>query len=403
MEQFLDKEWKDLRALFKSGVHVDDAGLEAILDLAPDAMQGIDSVSKEKLADAGIKTLYDLSQADVEAVAARDVDKTVLKKWVRKASIIVNYVQNPLTKKKLLLIGLDYAGKTSLLSVLKKDLSSINDLLPTKGASRDGVEFFGIPIITWDLGGQALYRKDYLDAKKSKLFFSETDVVFFIIDIQDEARFEEALNYYSDMLNIYKEILNEHPTIIVLFHKVDPDNQQIDELMARIAKLEVKIADISTEVDFAPTFATTSIYDKNSVFVAFSLGIRTISRTAKFINSLLEEYAVKTNAKAAVLMSSEGEVFAQNGVTREYIELVTQNGMLLDTMLRFNLIKGFNSESNPILRFSDNGVYLIGTEISSHLDRKVFLWLLVDNLADFTGMSAYFKKEVEPLLNLFII
>ncbi len=404
MDQFIEKSFeKDLRALFKKDVRVDNKSLHKVLDLGVEKLMGIDAVSRDILEEAGIKTIYDLSQA---AAAIGDkklsIDSTILKKWIRKAKIIVNYVQNPLTKKKLVLAGLDFAGKTSLLSVLKKDYSVIQDLMPTKGAQRDGVEFFGIPIITWDLGGQALYRNEYLDSGKSKLFFSDTDVLFYVIDVQDDKRYDEALDYYGKMLASYKS-LGEKPSLIVLFHKLDPQIKEQEHVMQRIAKLQVDIANVSTDNEFSPIFASTSIYDKNSVFVAFSLGIRNISQTAELVASLLEEYTVKANGKASVLLSSEGEVFAQTGVTKEYIELVTQNGLLIDTLVKFDISKGFKLERNPVLKFSDNEMYLIGHHISSQMGRTVYLWLLLQNLMDFTSTLAFFRNEVEPLLNLFII
>lgn len=402
MDHFLEKDWeKDLRALFKSDIDIDNESLAEILDLPVDSLQGIDTVSKDKLLSAGVKTIYDLSQLSLEKVKLA-MDKSIIKKWVRKAKIIINYVQNPLTRKKLLLVGLDYAGKTSLLSVLKKDYSAIQDLLPTKGAQRDGVEFFGIPIITWDLGGQALYRKDYLNNKKYKLYFSETDVLFYVIDVQDQQRYQESIAYYGDMLAAYKK-LDEKPTVIILFHKLDPSLQEIEKFMRSIAELQVQIADISTEHDFSPIFANTSIYDKNSVYSAFSLGIRNISETAGLVTQLLEDYCIKTNGSAAVLLSSDGEVFAQTGVTKEYIELVTQNGLLLDTLLSFNVTKGFNPEKQPVVKFSDNEKYVIGLHVSTKLNKNIFVWLLVKNLIDFTSSVNFFKNEVEPLLNLFII
>jgi GTPase SAR1 family protein len=359
MDQFVEKSFdKDLRALFKKDVRVDNKSLHKVLDLTVDKLQGIDVVSKDKLEEAGVKTIYDLSQAAASEKKIA-IDPTILKKWIRKAKIIVNYVQNPLTKKKLVLAGLDFAGKTSLLSVLKKDYSVIQDLMPTKGAQRDGVEFFGIPIITWDLGGQALYRNEYLDSGKSKLFFSDTDVLFYVVDVQDDKRYDETLDYYGKMLASYKN-LGEKPSLIVLFHKLDPQIKEQEHVMQRIAKLQVDIANVSTDNEFSPIFASTSIYDKNSVFVAFSLGIRNISQTAELVASLLEEYTVKANGKASVLLSSEGEVFAQTGVTKEYIELVTQNGLLIDTLVKFDISKGFKLEKNPVLKFSDNEMYADG-------------------------------------------
>nr|MDO8118608.1 ADP-ribosylation factor-like protein [Candidatus Sigynarchaeota archaeon] len=208
MESFIEKDFdKDLRPLFKGNVRIDSKALKKVLDLGVDALQGMDPKSKDLLVEKGIKTIYDLSQVIPEQLS---LDQTFLKKWSRKAKIICNYVENPLTKRKLMLVGLDFAGKTSLLSVLKKDYSIIQELMPTKGAQRDNVEFFGIPIVVWDLGGQHLYRMEYIDEKKSKLFFSDTDVVFFVIDVQDEKRYPEAIAYYNQMLKAYVN-LGEEP------------------------------------------------------------------------------------------------------------------------------------------------------------------------------------------------
>ncbi|MBD3187251.1 hypothetical protein GF325_10510 [Candidatus Bathyarchaeota archaeon] len=83
--------------------------------------------------------------------------------------------------------------------------------------------------------------------------------------------------------------------------------------------------------------------------------------------------------------------------------MVTNNGLVIDSLLKFNVGKGLSIEKNPVLKFSDNEMYLIGHYISSNLNKTVFLWLLIQNLADFTSSVAFFKKEVEPLLTLFII
>ncbi len=400
MESFIEKDFdKDLRPLFKGNVRIDNKALKKVLDLNVDSLQGMDQKSKDMLAEGGIKTIYELSQAIPEQ---HPVDQTFLKKWSRKARIITNYIENPLTKRKLMLVGLDFAGKTSLLSVLKKDYSIIQELMPTKGAQRDNVEFFGIPIVVWDLGGQNLYRMEYLDEKKSKLFFSDTDVIFFVIDVQDEKRYGEATDYYDRMLKAYVS-LGEEPSLIILFHKLDPSLRDQEAFMQRIAKLQLEIAEISTSHGVSPVFSTTSIYEKNSVFIAFSQGIRNISQTAALVASLLEEYCLKANGKAAVLLSSEGEVFAQTGVTKEYIELVTNNGLLIDTLVKYNVNKGLTLEKNPVLKFTNNELYLIGHHISTSFNRTVYLWLLLQNLIDFTSTLSFFKKEVEPLLNLFIV
>ena len=91
----------------------------------------------------------------------------------------------------ILVIGLDHAGKSTMLEYMKGQYSKQASLppdriTPTVGMNIAKFTYSGSNIMMWDLGGQlkmrALWEKYYDDA----------DGVIFIVDAADPARFEEA-------------------------------------------------------------------------------------------------------------------------------------------------------------------------------------------------------------------
>ena len=103
---------------------------------------------------------------------------------------------------KILLMGLDEAGKTSILLSMSGDYEP-SKIRPTLGAERSEINVLGFPIIRWDLGGQEQYRSNYLQ-RRSRIL-DDTDLLFYVVDIANKARYKEALMYYNDILNYFQE------------------------------------------------------------------------------------------------------------------------------------------------------------------------------------------------------
>ena len=55
---------------------------------------------------------------------------------------------------KLVMAGLDFAGKTSILKILEGSYSDLDQIKPTLGSERTEWDILGFKIINWDLGGQ---------------------------------------------------------------------------------------------------------------------------------------------------------------------------------------------------------------------------------------------------------
>ncbi len=168
-------------------------------------------------------------------------------------SMIVNS-SGPLTK--LIFAGLDSAGKTTIYKATMKEVpvDELKDSRPTRGIDRDISDFMDLDFSVWDLGGQQSYRETYLSKPE---IFNSTKALIFVLDIQDVDRFEEAYQYYLDIMNILINV-EPRPKVYVLFHKFDPDKAaKLRSHFFRATKL-FRQADKITGMKF--TGFATSIY-----------------------------------------------------------------------------------------------------------------------------------------------
>lgn len=111
---------------------------------------------------------------------------------------------NPEKELRILLLGLDNAGKTTLLKHLASE--DVNQVTPTAGFNIKSVSADGLKLNVWDIGGQAKIRPYW------KNYFDNTDVLIFVIDSADHARAEEAVNELIDIMD--HEKLKSVPILI---------------------------------------------------------------------------------------------------------------------------------------------------------------------------------------------
>ena len=95
------------------------------------------------------------------------------------------------TEVQILIIGLDYAGKTTLLEQMKGLYSStagipLDKIPPTVGLNIGRMDVGGCRVIFWDLGGQVNLRSIW------DHYYSEAQGLLFLVDAADPARFAEA-------------------------------------------------------------------------------------------------------------------------------------------------------------------------------------------------------------------
>jgi len=94
---------------------------------------------------------------------------------------------------RILMVGLDAAGKTTILYKLK--LGEIVTTIPTIGFNVETVQYKKINFTVWDVGGQDKIRPLW------RHYFQNTQGLIFVVDSNDRERIQEASEELQKMLN----------------------------------------------------------------------------------------------------------------------------------------------------------------------------------------------------------
>ncbi|XP_034050543.1 ADP-ribosylation factor 1-like [Thalassophryne amazonica] len=114
---------------------------------------------------------------------------------------------------RILMVGLDAAGKTTILYKLK--LGEIVTTIPTIGFNVETVEYKNISFTVWDVGGQDKIRPLW------RHYFQNTQGLIFVVDSNDRERVNEAREELSRMLS--EDELRE-AVLLVFANKQDLPN-----------------------------------------------------------------------------------------------------------------------------------------------------------------------------------
>merc|ERR1719284_2318406 len=93
---------------------------------------------------------------------------------------------------RILMVGLDAAGKTTILYKLK--LGEVVTTIPTIGFNVETVEYKNINFTVWDVGGQDKIRKLW------RYYYQNTQGLIFVVDSNDRDRIEDAREELFKML-----------------------------------------------------------------------------------------------------------------------------------------------------------------------------------------------------------
>ncbi len=209
---------------------------------------------------------------------------------------------------KVLLTGLDKAGKSSFLMGIRRRYSEIIKALPTRGVERSEENIFeeqNSVISLWDLGGQKQYRERFLE--QSKVYLYNVDLIFFFIDIQEVERIEEALELFRKIIDSLID-LDEFPPIVVCLNKFDPDLKGSKEIFKN---LEIIADEIEKNSDrFLIKIFQTSIFNHWSLVTAYSFGLSQLSPNRELFRNQLKKFAKKTNSDAILLLNENGIILS---------------------------------------------------------------------------------------------
>jgi len=94
---------------------------------------------------------------------------------------------------RILILGLDNAGKTTLLYRLK--IGEVVTTVPTIGFNVESVAYKNLNFNVWDLGGQTSIRPYW------RCYYANTAAVVFVVDATDKDRISTAAEELSAMLD----------------------------------------------------------------------------------------------------------------------------------------------------------------------------------------------------------
>lgn len=93
----------------------------------------------------------------------------------------------------MLMVGLDAAGKTTILYQLK--MNETVKTIPTIGFNVETLDYKGLNFTVWDVGGQDKIRVLW------KHYYQNTDGLIFVVDSNDKDRVDDAAEELKKMLN----------------------------------------------------------------------------------------------------------------------------------------------------------------------------------------------------------
>ena len=134
----------------------------------------------------------------------------------------IEYLKSLIYKKdaKVLMLGLDAAGKTTILYQLKLGLTV--ETIPTMGFVYESIQHKNFKLNVWDVAGQDSLRSLW------KHYYQNTKAVIFVVDSSDKKRIGLAKD------ELHKIISDEElkdSCLLLLSNKMDLNIMSVDEVM----------------------------------------------------------------------------------------------------------------------------------------------------------------------------
>lgn len=117
------------------------------------------------------------------------------------------------TPMRILMVGLDGAGKTTILYKMK--LGDVVHTIPTIGFNVETIEYRNINFTVWDVGGQDRVRALW------RYYFQGTQGIIWVIDSSDRARIEESRD---ELMTLLREDELRNAVVLVFANKQDLPN-----------------------------------------------------------------------------------------------------------------------------------------------------------------------------------
>lgn len=271
--------------------------------------------------------------------------------------------------KKILLVGLDNAGKTSIVNLVVKKMTDALATVPTKSVDRSEIVILGQQVLIHDLGGQQKYRKKYVE-KGGIAYFEGTDVLIYVIDLQDRDRYDLALDYFDKALASINQ-LNLKPKLYLFLHKFDglylEDYKDVKtRTQVEYDALKDKFDDIAKKhgLDLEDGFRT-SVKDEWGTFVAFNkVWFNVVPRVQSMQNFLDKLVADNGEIGIAMLIDQKGTILAKTlrqlpGEDMEgIVEVASRSIVLLLDWQRTIVHNKMDQHQSAIVEIEDHSIMI---------------------------------------------
>ena len=132
---------------------------------------------------------------------------------------------------RILMVGLDAAGKTTILYKLK--LGEVVTTIPTIGFNVETVEYKNISFTVWDVGGQDKIRPLW------RHYYNNTQGIIFVVDSNDRERIDDSSGSDNSAKEELQRMLAEdelRDAILLIFaNKQDlPNAMSVNEVTERL-------------------------------------------------------------------------------------------------------------------------------------------------------------------------
>jgi ADP-ribosylation factor protein 1 len=111
---------------------------------------------------------------------------------------------------RILMLGLDAAGKTTVLYNLK--LGEVVVTIPTIGFNVESLQYRNIKFVVWDIGGQSKIRPLWHH------YYTGTDALIYVVDSNDHERMEEAS---EELRSVLSDSEMHNIPVLILANKQD--------------------------------------------------------------------------------------------------------------------------------------------------------------------------------------
>ncbi len=165
--------------------------------------------------------------------------------------------------RKILLVGLDNSGKTSISQSLQgiTNLPSFQNMNPTQGVDIQNINALNSEFAIWDLGGQKSFRSEYLE--NFDQYIHGANKLIYVFDIQDNDRYDLSIDYFEKIFDLVEKKAEKNNLEISIFlHKFDPDlkDTRVDLTDEIINNFKERIKERMEKSKFFYQIFMTSIY-----------------------------------------------------------------------------------------------------------------------------------------------